>query len=66
MNPGGARQRSALPSHPSAKRKPALAGRFPVSPEMSEAVGYFRTISTRRFCGSRTPAAVGTSGREKP
>jgi hypothetical protein len=27
---------------------------------------YFRTISTRRFCGSRTPGAVGTRGLLSP
>jgi hypothetical protein len=27
---------------------------------------YFRMISTLRFCGSRTPAAVGTSGLLSP
>ena len=27
---------------------------------------YWRTISTRRFCGSRTPSAVGTSGWLSP
>jgi len=29
-------------------------------------ITYFRMISTRRFCGSRTPRAVGTSGLVSP
>ena len=45
----------------------AFPGRaaFPVSPPGSPQAQR-RTISTRRFCGSRTPSAVGTSGRLSP
>ena len=35
-------------------------------PNGARFVVYRSTISTRRFCGSRTFGPVGTSGREKP
>src|SRR6185437_3840998 len=40
-----------------------LPGRWPLDPLGSE---YHIEISTRRFCGSRTPSAVGTRGFSLP
>jgi hypothetical protein len=35
-------------------------------PNQNQRNDYLRMISTRRFCGSRTPLAVGTSGWVSP
>jgi len=37
-----------------------------ISPRSACDVGYVKTISTRQFCGSRTPGGVGTRGSFSP
>jgi hypothetical protein len=61
---------SAAPNHPAKSRicKPAQNQKSFGSflQKRPASCYYFKIISTRRFCGSRTPLAVGTSGLLSP